>query len=526
MRGADLLVRMLAEQGTEVIFALSGNQIMPIFDACIDAGIRLIHTRHEGAAVFMAEAYAQVTSKPGVALVTAGGGLGNTGGALFSASESDTPVLLLSGDSPAAQDGQGAFQEMDQVAMTAPLTRLSLRPRSAEELARDLSRAIGTAQGAHPGPVHLALPADVLTADAPSAVAKPDPGSVSVAPGLTEETLATLALAQRPLVILGPSLNTTRAPGLSQQLAESLKAPVVALESPRGLGDPSLGRLREVVEQSDLILALGKRVDFTVGFGTGAQDWICVAGDPANLTRARQNLGTRLRLSVEAAPRGFADAMLAQDTGQPDRTGWQDAAATLLAEQPEAPETDADGRITSAGLCAAVQAVIGAFDERVAICDGGEFGQWAQAYLRGHDRIINGPSGAIGGGPAYAIGARAARPDAAIVALMGDGTAGFHLPEFETAAREGLPFVAVIGNDRRWNAEQQIQMRDYGRDRLVGCDLSDARYDLAAEALGAHGEYVTRPQDLQPALDRAFASGKPACVNVEIAGLPAPAPSH
>ena len=526
MRGADKLVKMLADQGTEVIFALSGNQIMPIFDACLDAGIRLIHTRHEGAAVFMAEAYAQVTGQPGVALVTAGGGLGNTGGALFSASESDTPVLLLSGDSPAAQDERGAFQEMEQVAMTAPLTRLSLRPKTADALARDLARACRTAQGAHPGPVHLALPADVLTADAPAADPKPDPASEPINPALTEQALAVLAQAQRPLALMGPSLNTTRAPGLSQRLGATLKAPVVALESPRGLGDPSLGRLRGVVEQSDLILTLGKRVDFTVGFGAGAQDWICVAGEPAGLDRARRNLGTRLRLAVEAAPRDFAYAMLAHGMAQPDRTAWHDAAATLLDAQPEAPETDADGRITSAGLCAAVQAALAAFDDRVAICDGGEFGQWAQAYLRGHDRVINGPSGAIGGGLAYAIGARAARPDAAIVALMGDGTAGFHLPEFETAAREGLPFVAVIGNDRRWNAEQQIQMRDYGRDRLVGCDLSDARYDLAAAALGAHGEYVTRPQDLHPALDRAFASGKPACVNVEIAGLPAPAPSH
>ena len=156
------------------------------------------------------------------------------------------------------------------------------------------------------------------------------------------------------------------------------------------------------------------------------------------------------------------------------------------------------------------------------ISDGGEFGQWAQAALPVENRLINGPAGAIGGGLCYAIGAKVARPDATIFTLMGDGTAGFHFAEFETAVREKLPFVAVIGNDRRWNAEHQIQLRDYGAQRLIGCDLSGARYDLAVAGLGGHGEHVTRRDELLPALRRAVASGLPACVNIEMEGLAAP----
>src|SRR6056297_3295784 len=163
-RGADILVRALAETGTDTIFALSGNQIMPVFDACIDAGLRIVHTRHEAAAVFMAEAHAQLTGQIGVALVTAGGGLANTGGALFSASESETPVLLLSGDSPVAQDGRGAFQEMDQLGVTSALTRLSIRATRSDALADNVARALDAASGGRPGPVHMALPVDVLTA--------------------------------------------------------------------------------------------------------------------------------------------------------------------------------------------------------------------------------------------------------------------------------------------------------------------------------------------------------------------------
>ena len=141
---------------------------------------------------------------------------------------------------------------------------------------------------------------------------------------------------------------------------------------------------------------------------------------------------------------------------------------------------------------------------------------------QGTYRLINGPSGAIGGSPCYALAAKMARPHAQVFALMGDGTIGFHLAEFETAARENVPFVAIVGNDRCWNAEHQIQLREYGPNRLIGCQLSEARYDKAVEALGGHGEFVTSLSDLDAAIARAIRSGKVACVNVLIEGQAAP----
>ena len=173
-------------------------------------------------------------------------------------------------------------------------------------------------------------------------------------------------------------------------------------------------------------------------------------------------------------------------------------------------------------LCQGVQELLDRTDDPILVSDGGEFGQWAQAIVSAPTRVINGPSGAIGGGICYAIAAKLARPDATVVALMGDGTAGFHFSEFDTAIRAEADIVAVIGNDARWNAEHLIQKRDYGEQRLIGCELNQTRYDLAAAGLGCFGEHVTSQIQLAGALDRAVKSGLPSCVNVEIEGFGAP----
>jgi len=159
----------------------------------------------------------------------------------------------------------------------------------------------------------------------------------------------------------------------------------------------------------------------------------------------------------------------------------------------------------------------------VLVSDGGEIGQWVQSLLGHAAPIVNGVAGAIGAAVPFAIAARAARPAGRVIAVMGDGTFGFHMAEFDTALRHGLPFVAVVGNDSRWNAEHQIQLREYGAQRAHSCELSPGtRYDLVVEALGGHGALVTEAADLGPALAAALASGKPACVNVMIDGQPAP----
>jgi acetolactate synthase-1/2/3 large subunit len=169
-----------------------------------------------------------------------------------------------------------------------------------------------------------------------------------------------------------------------------------------------------------------------------------------------------------------------------------------------------------------VAAVLAGKREHVIVVDGGEFGQWAQACIDAPLRLINGPAGSIGAAIPFALAAKLARPDASVVALLGDGTCGFHLAEFDTAVRHGLDFLAVVGNDACWNAEHQIQRNAYGPERAVGCELLPTRYDAVATALGGYGELVQESAALRPALERALSSRKPACVNVSIERLPAP----
>lgn len=521
MRGADALVEGLVQGGVGSIFALSGNQIMPVFDALFDTDVRLIHTRHEAAAVYMAESYAQLTGQIGVALVTAGGGLGNASGALIAAQASDTPVLLLSGDSPVSADGCGAFQEMDQTAMTRGLTKASHRVMRADDVAQAVRWAVDLAQSGRPGPVHLALPADVLTAQTDIGAA---PYSDTQRDKIALPDLGALAVAEHPLVVLGPALNETRAPGLAQALQDKLQAPVVAMESPRGMADPSLGRFAQAAQMVDHVVCIGKPVDFTLRFGQvdhwpNAKTWDIVLGDEAQIAVARGNLGPRLGKAMVTDPLAFATQLIEDVPPQRNRSDWLHRFQAQTKARVIRSATDA---IVPVDICTAVQMAIDEANEPILISDGGEFGQWAQAFVAAPRRVINGVSGIIGGGLCYAIAAKAAHRDATVFALMGDGTVGFHLSEFETALRADLPFIAVIGNDKRWNAEHLIQSRSFGADRQIGCELSSARYDLAVAGLGGFGAYVTEIGQMADALNAAIESGLPACINVEMQGLAAP----
>ncbi len=519
-RGADVLIAKLAEAGVDKIFALSGNQIMPVFDACIDSGIEIIHTRHEAAAVYMAEAYAQVSGKPGVALVTAGTGAGNTVGALFSASESQTPLLLLSGDSPLSQDTKGAFQELDQVSMTRAVTRWSHRVTAAETISEDIDNALETAAGPHSGPVHLVLPVDVLNQQTTHFVARTRTNKAaedfSVQP-----IVDLLASAKKPLIVCGPPLSNTRQPGLVGQLTASTGAPAVVMESPRGLNDPCLGAFKTIIHEADVIVSLGKRIDFSIGFGNDTHgDWVVVAGSTRMIEQAQQNLKDKLVCSVLANPLQVASALV-NESAITNYDAWPGRVQEQVLQRVD-PIPATPGKITPTELCTALQDVIDQSTDPVLICDGGEFGQWAQACLTAPRRVINGLSGSIGGGVNYGIGAATALPGSTVFVLSGDGSLGFHLAEFETAVRNGVSFVVVIGNDLKWNAEHQLQLKQYGSDRLYACDLTDMQYHVAVEAMGGFGKSVTDIESLPSVLYEAVKCGVVACIDVKIAGEPAP----
>lgn len=535
-RGADALAQTLAGAGIKRVFTLSGNHIMPLFDACLDADIQLVHTRHEGAAVHMADAWARLTGEVGVAMVTGGPGHANAVSALYTAQMAESPVLLLSGHAPTDQLGMGAFQEMRQADVAAPLTKSATTAANADSLAGETGRALRLARSGRPGPVHLSLPTDALeSACRHTAGAAPqsfDAEDQALQASRAAAFLDMLRKARRPLILVGPACMMGTARVRTAALEAACGIPVVGMESPRGIDDPSLGAFAEVLAQADCILLLGKRLDFTLKFGkapaiAAACTFIHIDAEQDELERTRRAAGSRLAGWAQADAHCAIDTLIeACGTTPVSHQAWARDVRDAIAYRPESwrrATSATPGRLHPVQALAPIQGLLDSHPGSVFISDGGEIGQWAQACLHAPDRIINGVAGAIGAALPFALAARMARPDAPVVSVMGDGTFGFHTAEMDTAVRYGLPFVAVVGNDARWNAEYQIQLRDYGPERLVGCELLPTRYDTVTAAFGGFGCLVTAPQDVAGALVQAHRSGLPACVNIMIEGLPAPA---
>jgi acetolactate synthase-1/2/3 large subunit len=441
------------------------------------------------------------------------------------------PLLLLSGHAPIKELGLGAFQETPQVETAAPLVKSARMARHPQTLGLDVLRAIALAREGRPGPVHLSLPTDVLEAE----VALPgphhaEPRALPLAMESAAHLAAMLARAERPLLCAGPALNSPEGRLTIAELEAATGLPVLLMESPRGLRDPSLRAATPLFAEADLVVLLGKALDFTLGFGrtppfAATARWAVLEPDAAILARAAHGLDGRLAFSAICAPLAGATALAAIATyGHAEWATRLRAALDFLPPAWDALAGAPAGAIHPVTLGHALRPWLR--DGDILVADGGEIGQWLQAMLRapaGGARLVNGVAGAIGAALPFAIAASAARPGQRVLAVMGDGTFGFHMAEFDTAVRHGLPFVAVVGNDACWNAEHQIQLRDYGAARAHGCELASAtRYDLVAAALGGHGEFVREAIELAPALERAFASGRPGCVNVVIKGLAAP----
>jgi acetolactate synthase I/II/III large subunit len=535
LRGADVVAQSLARLGCRRAFTLSCNHIMSVFDAALETGLDLVHVRHEAAAVHMADAWGRLTGEPGIALVTGGPGHANAVGALFTALAAESPMVLLSGHAATWEIGRGGFQELRQADMAAPVTKASWTAQSAAGLARDIGEAWRLATSGRPGPVHVSLPSDLLEARVePRAVAWPEPRARESAPlpsAAVAAVLAATASAARPIVIAGPQLSTVASRALLGQLETALQAPCVILESPRGLADATLGAFPDLIRACDLIVLLGKALDFTMKWASGPAfdpEVKVIAIDPeaALVERARKEKGAHFVTGWVADSRPAAQALIAGAPSRKARDGaWLTEARRMLEDRPSEWATlkgQASGRLHPAEVFRALRPYIERDPETVLICDGGEFAQWAQSLLPVRRRLINGVAGAIGPSLPMALAARIAEPKAPVIAVLGDGTAGFHITEFETALRRRLPFLAIVGNDARWNAESQIQLREYGSQRMHGCDLLSVRYDQVAAALGGHGEFVQAADELPAALDRALQSGKPACINVSIESVAAP----
>ena len=531
MKASIALIKLLKSKGVNTIFALSGNQIMVLFDACLDEDIRIIHVRHEAAALYMAEAYARMTGGIGVAMVTAGAGLCNALAPLFTATQSQTPILLLSGDSEAELDGRGSFQEMDQVKITCALTKFSGRINDTKNFIPVALKAIKLAKDGVPGPTHIALAADILTtelAEPFSNLEQNDEYTEDVREPSAKLTEA-FALAQKPLIIVGPFFGMPNYALKLEELEAQLNIPVVIMESPRGFNDPRLGNIKSMISLTDLIIVVGKPLDFTLLYGSAEIfnadiQWFVYIGRDETVKQARANLGNRIKEAENIAPLSAIDMLQKLAHVRSSDSKWLGSLRKSIECRDffTSKKLTNDGELNSFTFASEINKILSSRDDVIAVSDGGEIGQWVQSFLTNYLVMINGTSGAIGGSLSYAMAIKLARPEKSVLAFMGDGTIGFHLAEFETAVRENLPVIVVVGNDLKWNAEVKIQEMQFGPDRAFACGLTDARYEKVAVALGGHGEYVTELSELSAAFQRAFSCGKPACINVRINGLGAP----
>jgi acetolactate synthase I/II/III large subunit len=534
-RGADALVESMQTAGVSNIFTLSGNHIMPIFDAVYDQKIKLIHTRHEAAAVHMADSWARLTGEIGIAMVTGGPGHANAVSALYTAGMAESPLVLLSGHAPINQLRMGAFQEMAQVDIAAPLTKASWVCKSVSELPSDFAKAVSIAKSGRPGPVHISLPSDVLDAAFTGGTSMPketdfEPIPIQADKPVIKEMIAALLKAKKPLILTGPMMQSQAGRKVLASLEASLGIPVIGMESPRGIGDPCLGAFSEVLAHSDCVLLLGKKLDFTLKFGKAPnfdKDCVFLQIDPemSEIERSKRAVGSNLQL-MTCTDVHSAIKTIIELNGPATNTAreWQTEVHAAIAYRPAAwgSAASSPNKLHPAQALAPLQAILDSHPESVLVSDGGEIGQWAQACLKAPNRVINGVAGSIGAGLPFATAASLARPGAPVISVVGDGTFGFHSSEIDTAVRYQLPFLLIVGNDACWNAEHQIQIREYGQARVIGCELLPTHYEKVCAAFGGFGELVTEKEQVLPAAHRAIASKLPSCLNIMIDGVPAP----
>lgn len=524
--GAQVVVDTLTSAGITKVFSLSGNQILSLYDATIDRDMEIVHVRHEAAAVAMADGWGRVTGRPGVALITAGPGHCNTLAAIYSAKMAESPVVILSGHCPTGQIGTGAFQEIDQIATATPVAKTAWLAGRPDQLETDIRRALLLAAEGRPGPVHVSLPVDLLEGPAPvqdagGRIATETPRHPFE---YAREVLNQLSTASRPLILAGPAMGRGDGWQAIRDLSKNTGIPALSTESPRGVNDPYLHHATNCLALVDLVLLIGKKLDFTLKFGDApyfneACRFIQIDADeagPSNEIKVSQYW--------QVDPIEAVMAMLGSAAaGEPETIPWLNQVSEAQSQVP--PEwrrlSDSTERpMHPLALCGALQPWMDA--GAVLVSDGGEFGQWVQAALAAEIRLTNGPGGAIGFAVPMGVAARMSLSDRAVFVLTGDGSFGFHIMEMDTALRYGVPVVVVVGNDATWNAEHQLQISRYGPDRTVACRLLPTRYDLMVEALGGHGEYVEDPGQLPGAIQRAVDSGLPSCINVCISGAPAP----
>jgi acetolactate synthase-1/2/3 large subunit len=527
---AAVVARFLAARGVDRVFGLCGGHIMPLWMQVDAQRIRIVDVRDERAAVYMAHAHAEITGALGVALVTAGPGVTNAMTGIANAHVSRTPVLVLSGAPPRAQENRGALQDIVHTDLVRSITRYARTVREPSLALKELDSAVDHAlgYGGEPGPVYLDFPTDTLRAEVAPALQVDEhfrpKTKPRIAPNADEVAAATDLLwsARRPLVISGRGARGA-GPAL-EGLLERLGALYLDTGESRGLvrdSHPSVvGAMRgTAMSEADVIVTLGRRLDFQLAYGSpavfGAAKFLRISDVASELRDNRRGDVEMLAdpaLALEAIVRQAGDRTPAADRewARTMRARHEERVAKLRRSMNEAPD-GSDGRMHPNRVLAAIQRRLD--DDSIVVADGGDFLSFARVALSARTYLDPGPLGCIGVGTPFGIAASLACPHRRVVVATGDGAFGFDAMELDTAVRHRASVVVVVANNGAWQIEVDDQRKTYGR--VVGTQLRFSDYAAMARALGMYAERIDSAEDLDAALDRAFAN-RPALIDAVV----------
>ena len=524
--GGVLAARMLKAEGVEYIFSLIGGHIYPLYDACLNEGIKVIDVRHEEAAGHMAEGLALVTGKPGVCVATAGPGFTNMITGVANAAIANSPIICIAGHAAIDENDTGALQDMNQIDVIKPLTKMARTVLQTERIPDYMAMAFRHAVAGRPGPVYLEIPRDVFFNQVDdSKIQMPTDYRTSSGPAgdaaEIEKAVSLLEGAERPVLVVGSGVWWSQAHEELRAFVEKSGIPVFTRNNGRGaisdkhplcLGASALSGLFK----ADVALIVGTQFDYTLSYGKFPPDLKVIRVDIDSSAIGR-NRGIDVGIVGDA---GNVLRQLTDGIKSGSHDDWVGALRQSQArrEEKNRPYLESDNvPIHPMRVCGELRKFI---DEDTIVCiDGGDIAVFGSMTLPTYGpgrHLANGAStfGCLGVGIPFALSAKLAHPDKKVFVLCGDGSFGLNAMEFDTALRHNLPIVCVLSNDGCWGMIRHGLENVYGPDRMVGCDLPQRNYEKVVEALGGHGELVTEPSEIAPAIERALASGKPACVNV------------
>jgi len=533
--GSHLICRALALEGVRNIFALAGDHILPTLDVMADEDFRIIDTRHEQAAVHMADAWSRITEQPGVCMYTTPG-FANAIPGLTNAMHSEAPVISIAGSADLSDLGRGAQQEIDQVGMAGPMCKGSFMVHDVRRIPEFIGRAMRLAFSGRRGPVHLTIPIDVQerTVDEDEVdLTRPDESranaSMLAAPALVRQAVALLRQAKRPLVIAGSAAGYTLSGEALVRFVETTHLPVLTEEQSRGLipddhpyafgfFERGLNRVAARVRDADVVVLLGRKQDFTIAFCRPphvAASARIIQIDPSPLEIGRNR-------GVVVGMVGNVSNVLKQLVEEAEKHTWKELPwieELRDTHREQAAWAEKLTRLETPMHALFVHKTLGAMLEPddCLVFDGGDFCHFGRSFLpalQSKRWLYVSSLGMLGSALPTALAAKVAYPDSRVIMLTGDGAFGFNAMEFDTAVRHKLNIVAILGNDSAWGIDRQIQLGLYGR--AVATDLLQTRYEQVVQGLGGYGEFVEHAEDLAPALERAFAAGRPALLNVAV----------